>query len=68
MELLAHLVPAKEHDRNESSLHKEGQNAFDSKRRPEDIAHKPAVIAPVGSELKLQNQSRRHAYGKVDTE
>ena len=68
MEAFAHLVPTEEHHRNERGFHKECQDAFDSQRRTEDVAHKPAVIAPVRTEFKLQNQSRSHTYGEVDAE
>ena len=68
MEAFAHLVPTEEHHRNERGFHKECQDAFDSQWRTEDVAHKPAVIAPVRTEFKLQNQSRSHTYGEVDAE
>ena len=68
MEFPAHLIPAKEHDCNKSSFHKESQNSFDGKWCSKNVAHKPAVVTPVGSELKFKNQSRGHSHGKVDTE
>ena len=68
MESTAHLLPTEEHDGNERSFHEEGQNTFDGQGGAEDITYKPGVVAPVGAELKLQNQSSGHAYGKVDAE
>ena len=68
VEAAAHLVPTKEHDGYEGALHKEGQDAFDGKRRTEYIAHEPGVVAPVRAELKFKNQSRGHTYGKVNAE
>ena len=68
MKAFAYLVPAKEHDCDECSLHEERQDAFDGQRRPEDIAHEPRVIAPVGPELEFQNQTGSHAYREIDPE
>ena len=68
MESPTHLIPAKEHDRNESRLHKEGQNSFYSQRCPKDIAHKPRIITPVCAKLKFENQSSGHTDGKINTE
>ena len=68
MKAAAHLVPAEEHDCHECGFHKECHNAFDCKGRSEDIAHKPAVIAPVGAEFKFEDNAGGHAAGKVDAE
>ena len=64
----AYLIPSEEHDRNKRSFHKERQNTFDSKRRTENIPHKPRIITPVRTKLKLQNQPRCHTDGEVNTE
>ena len=66
--LLAYLVPSEEHDGEEGSFHEEGQDAFDSERSPEDIAHEPGIIAPVGTKLELEDDARSNAHGKVDGE
>ena len=67
VEAAAHLLPAEEHHGNERRLHEESHNTLDGQRCSEDVAHKPAVVAPVGTELKLQNKPCSHAYGEVDT-
>ena len=64
----AHLLPTEEHDGDERRFHEEGKDALDGKRRSEDVAHKPAVITPVRTELKLQDDAGRHANGEVDAE
>ena len=68
MKAFAYLVPAKEHDCDECSLHEERQDAFDGQRRTEDIAHEPGVIAPVGPELEFQNQAGSHTDSEIDPE
>ena len=68
VEAAAHLLPPEEHHGNKRRLHEEGHNALDGQRRSEDVAHKPAVIAPVGTKLKLQDNARGHADGEVDAE
>ncbi len=65
MKLGTHLLPAKEHHGDERRLHEEGQNALNGKRRTEDVAHKPTVIAPVGAKLKLQDDASGHADGEI---
>ena len=68
MRSLAHLVPPKVHDGNEGGFHEESHDTLNGQRSAEDIAHKPAVVAPVRAELKLQNDARSHAHGKIDAE
>ena len=65
---LAYLVPSEEHDGEEGRFHEEGQNALDGQRSAEDVAHKPRIVAPVGTELKLEDDARSDAHGKVDGE
>ena len=65
---LAHLVPPKEHDCEEGRLHEKGQNPLDGKRRTENVAHKPRIIAPVGSELEFQNDTSGDTYRKINGE
>ena len=64
----AHLVPSEEHDGEERSLHKEGQDALDGERSTEDVAHKPRVVAPVGTEFEFEDDARGDAHGKIDGE
>jgi hypothetical protein len=68
VETFADLIPPEKHDGNKRGLHKESQNALDGKRRAKNITYKPGIVTPVGSELKLKDQSRGYTYGKVDTE
>ena len=68
MKLLAHFIPAKEHDSNKSCFHKKSDNTFNSQRSSKYISYKPRVIAPVGTELKFQNQSGGNSHGKVYSE
>ena len=65
MKSAADFVPTKKHDGYECGLHKECHDALDGQWCTEYIAHKPRVIAPVCTELKLEYQSRGHTYGKV---
>lgn len=41
---------------------------FDSQRSSEDISHKPTIIRPIGTKLKLQNNTGSHTDCEVDTE
>ena len=65
MEASAHLIPAEEHHRHEGALHEECQDAFDGKGSAEYVAHKPGVVAPVGSEFKLQDDACGNTHGEV---
>ena len=66
VEATRHLLPAEIHDGNKGALHEERHDALDGKRGAEDVAHKPGVVAPVGAELKLEDDARSHAHGEVD--
>ena len=68
VEARTHLLPAKEHHGNEGRLHEKGHNTLDGQRRAKDIAYEPGIIRPVGSELKLENDTRCYTHGKIDTE
>ena len=68
MELGRHLLPAEEHHCDERRLHKEGKNTLNSKRSSKYVAHKPAIVRPVGTELKLEDYSRGNANGEVHAE
>ena len=66
MEPSRHLVPAKEHNCHKSALHEKRHNALNGKRSTKYIADKPRVVAPVGTELKLQDNTRSNAHSEVD--
>ena len=68
VESLAYFIPSKVHYCKEGALHKEGYYTLYCQRRAKDVAHKPAVIAPVRAELELQNDARGHANSEVDAE
>ena len=68
MEASRHLVPAKVHDGHEGGLHEEGDDALDSQRRSEDVAHEPRVVGPVGAKLELEDDACGDAHGEVDAE
>ena len=68
MEAPADLVPSEEHHGDESSLHKEGQDTLNGKRSAENVPDKPGIIAPVGSELELKNETRGNSHGEIDSE
>ena len=68
MKFLAYAAPAEEHYRKKGSLQEKRKQALNRKRRAEDIAHKPAVIRPVGAELKLHYDTGRDADGEIYTE
>ena len=65
MEPFAHLLPTEEHHSKERCLHKEGKDSLNGQRGAKDIPHKPGVIAPVGTELKLKDNSRCYTYSKI---
>ena len=67
MEASADFVPTKEHDCNEGGLHKEGDNALNSKRCAKYITDKPRIITPVRTKLKFKYQPCGHTNGKIDT-
>ena len=64
----AHFLPTEEHDGNESGFHEECENPLNSKRCSEDVAYEPRVVRPVSAKLKLKDDTRSNANGKVDTE
>ena len=67
MKTFAYLFPSKKHDSNECGFHKESKNSFDCKWGTENVAYKPRIIAPVGSEFKLEYQTGSYSDGKVYT-
>ena len=67
METGANLLPTEEHHGDKGRLHKEGEDAFDGEWGTEDVPYKPAVIAPVGTELKLQDDAGGDTNGKVNS-
>ena len=66
MEALANLVPSEEHHGHKGGFHKERHDALYGQRSSEDVAHQIAVVAPVGTELKLQDDARSDAHSKVN--
>ena len=68
MESSRHLVPSKEHDGNEDTLHEECHDALYGKRCAEDISDKPGIVAPVRSELKLKDNACGYSHGEIDAE
>ena len=68
MESGRHLLPSEIHHRHEGRLHEECHNALDGEGGAEDITHEPRVVAPVGTELKFQDDARGNAHGKVHPE
>ena len=66
MEPFADFVPPEVHDGKKGTLHKKCKYTLDCQRRTEYVAYKPGVVAPVCSELELQNYACGHAHGKVD--
>ncbi len=65
MESLAYLVPAEVHHGKEGAFKEESEYSLNGKRSSEYIPHKPGIIAPVCSELELQDYARGNAAGKV---
>ena len=66
MRLFPQLIPPKKHERDERGLQEKRHDALHGQRRTENVAHKPAVVAPIGAELKFKNNAGRHAHGEVD--
>src|SRR5665647_1381915 len=65
MKLLAHFFPAKKHDGNKSCFHKERYNTFNSQWSTKNITNEPTIIRPVGSKLKLQNNTGGYTNSEV---
>ena len=65
MELGRHFLPTEEHHSDERRLHEEGENSLNSQWSAKYVTHKPAVVRPVGTKLKLENDSCGHANGEV---
>ena len=68
METGGDLVPAEEHHGDKGRLHEERQNSLDGKRCAEDVTDKPGIVAPVRSELELEDDTRSDAHGEIDAE
>ena len=68
METWRNFFPPEEHHSHKRTFHKEGHNAFYGQGRTKDIAYKPRIVAPIGAELKFQNDASGHAHGKINTE
>ncbi len=60
--------PAEDPQAEERRLEEEREQALDRQRRTEDVAHEPAVAAPVHAELELLDDPGHHAQGEVDQE
>ncbi len=61
-------APAEDPEAQERGLQEEGQQALDGQRGAEDVAHEPAVAAPVHPELELLDDAGDEAQGEVDQE
>lgn len=68
MEAFTDSSPAEEHHRDEGGLDEEGKDSLDGERRSEYVADEPRLVAEVGPELELKDDSCRDADGEVDTE
>lgn len=68
MEAPGYFLPAEEHDGYEGALHEEGEHALDGQGRAKDVANHPGIVAPVGTELELKDDTCRHTHGEVDAE
>ena len=68
MEALADFAPSQEHHSDEGRLHEEGEDPFDSEGCTEDVTDEPAVVRPVGPELKLEDDPRSYADSEVNPE
>ena len=68
VEARRHFLPAEIHNSHKGRLHEERHDALDGQRRPEDIAHEPRVVAPVGTKLELEDDAGSHTHGEIDAE
>ena len=68
MEALGNLVPAEIHHSYEGALHEEGHDTLDGQGSAEDVTYEPGIVAPVRTEFKLQDDTRGHAHGEIDSE
>ena len=68
MESARHLLPTEEHHCHKGGFHEESHYTLDGKRSSKDVAHKPRVVAPVGTKLKFEDDTRSHTHGEVNTE
>jgi hypothetical protein len=68
MESARHFVPSEEHDGHKGAFHEESQNAFDSERGTKDVANEPGIVAPIGTKLEFQDNTRGYTHCEVDAE
>ena len=68
VEAFADFAPTEEHQRDESGLHEEREDAFDGERCSKDVTHKPRVVAPVRTKFKFKDDTRGNTNGEVDAE
>ena len=68
VEAFADFAPTEEHQRDESGLHEESEDAFDGERCSKDVTHKPRVVAPVGAKFKFEDNTCGNTNGEVDAE
>ena len=66
MKALRDLVPAEEHYGHEGRFHEECDDTFYGKRCSEYVADEVRIVAPVRTELELEDDARSHAHGKVN--
>src|SRR6056297_2492613 len=68
MEPFTYFVPSEKHHRYKCGFEKKGHNTLYGQWRTKNIAHKPGIVGPVGTELKFQYKAGGHTNGKVNTE
>ena len=66
VQLAPHLVPAKQHHAQETSLEEEGREHFVRQQRPGDGAGEVREAAPIGAKLVGHDQARHHTHAEVD--
>ena len=66
MESRRYLLPSEEHHSHEGRFHEEGHDTLYGQWCSEDVAYKPGIVRPVGTKLKLQDDTCSHTHGEVD--
>ena len=68
VDLLAHMVPAEDPDRQKDRFEEEGGGGFNGEERAENVAHVFRIARPVGAELEFERDPGHDAQREVDDE
>src|SRR5574344_376379 len=66
MKFFANLIPAEIHYGKKGTLHEECENTLNSKRGAKNIPYKPRIVAPIGAELKFEDNTGCNSDSKIN--